>query len=150
LGDNYDGSPSATMLYFSFSDGDNYGGVRQIFSGFQDSFMSDNVFVTDSSGAIVAWNFAVVGFFTPPPNYTETSLTYLTVDQLGEVEDMSSLDTPFGSIGAGSVQSDPGTWVETIVPEPSVGLLFVSSAALLFACGRFKPSPPRPHSGSDG
>jgi len=146
LGDNYDGSPPATMLYFNFSDGDNYGGVRQIFSGLPNSYVGDSVFATDSSGAIVAWNFEVVGFV---PLNTETSFTYVTVDQPGNVEDLSSIDTAFGNIGAGSA-SDPGTWVETIVPEPSVGLLFVSSAALLFASGRFKPLPPHPHSGSEG
>jgi len=144
LGDNYEGNPSATMLYFNFSDGDNYGGVRQLISGFPNTFESGSVFTTDSSGAIVAWNFEVAGFFTPPPNYTETSLTYQTVDQPGDVNDLSSIDTPFGNVGEGSVPSNPGVWVETVVPEPSVGPLFVSFAALVLAFGRFRPSPPRP------
>jgi hypothetical protein len=33
--------------------------------------------------------------------------------------------------GEGSVSAAPGVWVETIVPEPSAGLLFVSFAALV-------------------
>jgi hypothetical protein len=37
------------------------------------------------------------------------------------------------------VSADPGVWVETVVPEPSVGSLFVSFAALVLAFVRFKP-----------
>jgi hypothetical protein len=126
------------MLYFNFSDGDNYGGVRQIYSAFPDYFMADSVFATDSSGAIVAWNFSVVAFFVPPPNHTETSLTYVTVDQPGDVEDLSSLDTAYGNVGAGSVASDPGVWVETVVPEPSTLALLAVGASALVMCWRRK------------
>ncbi len=71
----------------------------------------------------------------------------MTIDQPGNVMDSTSIDTQFGNIGEGSATSDPGVWVETIVPEPSVGTLFVSFAALVLAFVRFRPSPPVPFPG---
>src|SRR5208282_3460663 len=59
LGDNYEGNPSATMLSFNFTDGvgpQNVVGPPYVF---------DSTFGTDSSGAIVSWNFAVLNFLPP-------------------------------------------------------------------------------------
>jgi hypothetical protein len=148
LGDNYEGNPSATMLSYSFTDdvgpqnivGSTMGG------GLGFPYVMDSTFGTDSSGNIVSWNFSVVAFlsfFSPP----ETKGIW-TENDSGNVLDSGNIDTPFGYIGEGSVSSDPGVWVETVVPEPSAGLLFVSFAALFLAFGRFKPSPASPYSGS--
>ena len=146
LGDNYEGNPSATLLSFIFSDGvgpQNIGGTKAVFP-----YVGAFNFGTDSSGAIVSWNFQTMvflSFFSP----AETK-GIQTENDSANVSDSGNIDTAFGFTGEGSVSSDPGVWVETVVPEPSVGLLFVSFAALLFAFGRFKPSPPHPHSGSEG
>ena len=137
LGDDYEGNPSATLLSYNFTDevgpqnvaGSTAGGL-----GFP--YVMESTFGTDSSGNIVSWNFEVVAFlsfFSPP----ETK-GIQTENDSGNVSDSGNIDTPIGFTGEGSVTADPGVWVETIVPEPSVGLLFVSSAALLFASGRFK------------
>jgi len=107
----------------------------------------DFIFDTNSSGAIVSWNFgAAVFLMGSPPSQNGLQTVY----QPGNVDDSAYWYNPAGILGMASVPYDPGVWVETIVPEPSVGLLFVSFAALVLASGRFKPSPPRPHSGSEG
>jgi hypothetical protein len=143
LGDNYSGNPSATLLSYNFTDevgpqnaaGDTSGGL-----GFP--YVMDSTFGTDSSGDIVSWNFAVTGF-SPSGTLTKGIQTENDSDN---VVDSGNFVQEGVIEGEGSVSSDPGTWVETIVPapEPSVGTLFVSFAALLFAFMRFKPSPPRP------
>jgi hypothetical protein len=135
LGDSYEGDPSATLLSFNFSDGvgpQNIGGSQAVFP-----YVGAFNFGTDSSGAIVSWNFQAMvflSFFSPP----ETK-GIQTENDSGNVVDSGNIDTPFGYTGEGSVSSDPGVWVETVVPEPSVGLLFVSFAALVLASRRFKP-----------
>jgi hypothetical protein len=139
LGDNYEGNPSATMLSFLFSDGvgpQNIGGSSGSFP-----YVMDSTFGTDSSGDIVSWNFEVLDFL--PPNSEETK-GIQTENDSGNVVDSGNLDESSGIVGEGSVSADPGVWVETIVPEPSVGSLFVSFAALVLAFGRFRQSPPRP------
>jgi hypothetical protein len=106
-------------------------------------YVMASTFGTDSSGDIVSWNFAVTGF---SPSGTLTK-GIQTENDSGNVVDSGNVYLEGVILGEGSVSSDPGTWVETIVPapEPSVGLLFVSSAALLFAFRRFKPSRPGLH-----
>ena len=143
LGANYEGSPNATLLNFGINDG-----VYQDLPSLPNMYVADFTFGTDSSGDIVSWDFAMIGFH----EYQNPilSVTMITINQPGDVMDSTSIDTPNGNIGAGSVSANPGVWVETIVPEPSVGSLFVSFAALVLAFGRFKPSPPRPYSGSEG
>ena len=91
---------------------------------------------TDSSGAIVSWNIEFLVFLS---GGTETKQIQ-TENDSGNVVDMGNLDEESGFVGVGSVSNNPGVWVETATPEPSVGLLFVSFAALFFASGRFKPS----------
>ena len=139
LGDNYNGNPSATMLSYNFTDGVGPQNVVGSTSGGGLGFpyLMNSTFGTDSSGDIVSWNFEVVAFlsfFSPP----ETK-GIQTENDSGNVVDSGNIDTPFGYTGVGSVSSDPGVWVETVVPEPSVSLLFVSFAALVLASGRFKP-----------
>ena len=139
LGDNYNGNPSATMLSYNFTDGVGPQNVVGSTSGGGLGFpyVMNSTFGTDSSGDIVSWNFEVVAFlsfFSPP----ETK-GIQTENDSGNVVDSGNIDTPFGYTGVGSVSSDPGVWVETVVPEPSVSLLFVSFAALVLASGRFKP-----------
>jgi hypothetical protein len=138
LGDNYNGNPSATMLNFNFSDGVGPQNVVGSTSGGGLGFpyVMNSTFGTDSSGDIVSWNFEVVAFlsfFSPP----ETK-GIQTENDSGNVVDSGNIDTPFGYTGVGSVSSDPGVWVETVVPEPSVSLLVVSFAALVLASGRCK------------
>ena len=60
LGDNYSGNPSATILYYNFTDGVG----PQNLVGSSGSFQNvlDSTFGTDSSGDIVSWNFEVVAF----------------------------------------------------------------------------------------
>jgi hypothetical protein len=137
LGANYEGSPTATLLNFGINDG-----VYQDLPELPNMYVANFTFGTDSSGDIVSWDFAMIGFheYLNPVQ----SVTMITIDQPGDVMDSTSIDTPNGNIGAGSVPSDPGVWVETVVPEPSVGTLFVSLAALVLAFGRFRPSPPAP------
>jgi hypothetical protein len=134
LGDNYEGNPSATMLNFNFSDGvgpqNIGGGTHAVFPN-----VADFTFGTDSSGAIVSWNCDLLAFL--PPFQAETK-GIQTENDSGNVVDSGNLDESSGIVGEGSVASDPGVWVETIVPEPSVGLLFVSFAALVLASWRFK------------
>ena len=135
LGANYAGNPSATMLSFNFTDGVGPQNVAGPPLGLP--YVMDSTFSTDSSGEIVSWNFSVVAFlsfFSPP----ETK-GIQTENDSGNVLDSGNIDTPFGYTGEGSVSSDPGVWVETIVPEPSAGLLFVSFTALVLASRRFKP-----------
>jgi hypothetical protein len=139
LGDNYAGNPSANMLFFNFSDGvgpQNVGGTP----GQPHVLLFDSIFGTDSSGVIVSWNFEVLDFL--PPNSAETK-GIQTENDSSNVVDSGNLDEASGIVGEGSVSANPGVWVETIVPEPSVGSLFVSFAALVLAFGRFRPSPPR-------
>ena len=143
LGDNYGGNPSANILSLNFTDGV---GPQNIVGG-PGSLLLASTFATDSSGVIVSWNFGVLDFL--PPFSAETK-EFQTENDSVNVLDTGSLDVPSGFIGEGSVSGSPGKWVETIVvPEPSVGPLFVAFAALVLACGRFKPSPRRPHSGSE-
>ena len=132
LGDNYEGNPSATMLEFVFSDGV---GPQNVVGGPR-SLVMDSTFATDSSGVIVSWNFQVLDFL--PPFSAETK-GIQTENDSGNVVDSGNLDQASGIVGEGSVSANPGVWVETVVPEPSVGLLFVSFAALVLASGRFKP-----------
>ncbi len=144
LGDNYEGNPSATMLGFNFSDGVGPQNIVGGPGGLVDGRGQISTFGTDSSGAIVSWNFELLDFL--PPFQAETK-GIQTENDSGNVVDSGNLDEATGIVGEGSVSANPGVWVETIVPapEPSVGLLFVSFAALILASGRFKPSPPRPH-----
>ena len=144
LGPNYSGNPLATMLYFNFTDG--VGPQNVVGPPLEFPLVYYSTFATDSSGNIVSWNFQVNNF---PPFVPPESKTIWTENDSGNVFDSGSLDQPLGNIGKGSVPSDPGVWVETIVPEPSVGLLVVSFAALVLASGRFKPSAPRANSGSE-
>jgi len=131
LGDNYEGNPSATMLEFVFSDGV---GPQNVVGGPR-SLVMDSTFATDSSGVIVSWNFQVLDFL--PPFSAETK-GIQTENDSGNVVDSGNLDQASGIVGEGSVSANPGVWVETVVPEPSVGLLFVSFAALVLAYGRCK------------
>jgi hypothetical protein len=143
LGANYSGNPSATVLSFNFTDGvgpQNIGG-----SSFTFPYVMDSTFGTDSSGNIVSWNFQVTAFI--PPSFATLTKTIQTENDSGGVVDSGNLDYEGLSEWEGSVTSNPGVWVETIVPEPSVGLLFVSFASLVLASRRFKLSPPRPNSG---
>jgi hypothetical protein len=138
LGDNYAGSPSATMLNFNFSDGV---GPQNVVGGpgvpvLGGVLVQDSIFATDSSGAIVSWNFQVLDFL---PSFIPETKGIQTENDSGNVVDSGNLDEASGIVGEGSVSANPGVWVETIVPEPSVGLLFVSFAALVLASGRFKP-----------
>jgi hypothetical protein len=141
LGDNYEGNPSATLLSYNFTDevgpqsaaGSMAGGL-----GFP--YVMESTFGTDSSGAIVSWNFAVTGF---SPSGTLTK-GIQTENDSGGVMDSGNFVQEGVIEGEGSVSSDPGMWVETIVPEPSIGTLFVSFAAVVLAFGRFRPSPPVP------
>jgi len=134
LGANYAGNPSATILYYNFTDGvgpQNLGGSSGSFP-----YVMASTFGTDSSGDIVSWNFEVVAFINSIP---AESKGIQTENDSGNVVDWGSLDQPSGNVGEGSVTADPGVWVLTVVPEPSVGLLFVSFAALVLAFGRFRP-----------
>ena len=144
LGANYSGNPSANMLSFLFMDG--VGPQNAVGPPLTFPYLYYSTFGTDSSGNIVSWNFEV-NTFTPTGI---ESKTIQTENDSGNVVDLGSLDQPSGNVGKGSVTGSPGVWVLTIVPEPSVGLLFVSFAALVLASGRFNPSPARPHSGSEG
>ncbi len=150
LGDNYAGNPSATMLSYNFTDWvgpqSAAGSLMEGRLGFP--YVMDSTFGTDSSGNIVSWNFAVTGF---SPSGTLTK-GIQTENDSGNVVDSGNFDQEGVIEGEGSVTSDPGTWVETIVtvPEPSAGTLFVSFAALVLASVRFKPSPLRPRSGRAG
>jgi hypothetical protein len=131
LGANYEGSPSATLLNFGINDG-----VYQDLPSLPNNYVQDFTFGTDSSGDIVSWNFEMISFHEYL-NPIQT-VTMMTIDEPGDVMDSTSIDTQFANLGAQSVPSDPGVWVETIVPEPSAGLLFVSFAALVLASERFK------------
>ena len=143
LGANYEGSPSATLLNFGINDG-----VYQDLPSLPNNYVQDFTFGTDSSGDIVSWNFEMISFHEYL-NPIQT-VTMITIDEPGDVMDSTSFDTQFANLGAESVPSDPGVWVETIVPEPSVGLLFLSFAPLVLAFERFKLLPPRAPSGSKG
>jgi hypothetical protein len=132
LGDNYEGIPSATLLNFNFSDGV---GPQNIAGGPGVPAHDSIIFGTDSSGAIVSWNFELLVFLS---GGTETKFIQ-TENDSGNVIDSGNIDQASGIVGEGSVSANPGVWVETVVPEPSVGLLFVSFAALVLASGRFKP-----------
>jgi DNA-binding beta-propeller fold protein YncE len=134
LGDNYEGSPSATVLSYNFSDG--VGPQSIAGSSFEFPYVMDSTFGTDSSGNIVSWNFQVTAFI--PPSDATLTKTIQTENEPGNVIDSGNLDYEGTIEGEGSMPSDPGEWVETVAPEPSVGLLFVSFAALVLASGRFK------------
>jgi hypothetical protein len=143
LGDNYEGNPSATMLSYNFTDDvgpQNIAGNQAVFP-----YVMDFTFATDSSGDIVSWNFQATAFI--PPYAATLTKTIQTENDSGNVIDSGNLDEVGVIVGEGSVTADPGVWVETVVPEPSVGLLFLSFAPLVLAPGRFKPSPPRPQLG---
>src|SRR5271170_1340219 len=115
LGDNYEGTPSATLLNFNFSDGvgpQNIGGSQAVFP-----YVGAFNFGTDSSGAIASWNFEVLAFLS---GGTETK-GIQTENDSGNVVDSGNLDQESGIVGEGSVSANPGVWVETVVPEPSVG-----------------------------
>ena len=133
LGANYEGTPSATLLNFNFSDGV---GPQNIAGGPGMPAHDSIILGTDSSGAIVSWNFEFLVFLS---GGTETKFIQ-TENDSGNVVDSGNLDEESGIVGEGSVISDLGEWVETVVPEPSVGTLFVWFAALVLVCGRFKPS----------
>ena len=136
LGDNYSGNPSANMLSFNFTDGvgpQNIAGSPPL----PPLVLGACTFGTDSSGNIVSWNFQVTAFI--PPSYATLTKTIQTENEPGNVVDSGNLDYEGTIVGEGSVTSDSGVWVETIVPEPSVGLLFVSFAALVLAFRRSKP-----------
>jgi len=139
LGANYAGSPSATLFTFGINDG-----VYQDLPSLPNNFVQDFTFGTDSSGNIVSWNFEMISFheYLNPIQ----AVTMITIDEPGDVMDSTSIDTPFGNLAAESVTADPGVWVETVVPEPSVGLLFLSFAPLVLAFGRFKLSVSSPPS----
>ena len=137
LGDSYAGNPSATLLSYNFTDGvgpQNAAGST-LGGGLGFPYVMDSTFGTDSSGNIVSWNFAVTGF---SPSGTLTK-GIQTENDSGNVVDSGNFVQEGVLEGEGSVSADPGVWVETIVPEPSVGSLFVSFAALVLAFGRFKP-----------
>lgn len=138
LGANFAGSPSATLLSFHFSDGV---GPQNISGGPGAPALDTLTLGTDSSGAIVSWNVELLLFL--PPLGAETKQIQ-TENDSGNVVDMGNLDEVTGIVGEGSVSGNPGKWVETATPEPSVSLLFVSFAALLLACRRFKPCDNRP------
>jgi hypothetical protein len=133
LGDNYEGNPSATLLNFIFTDGvgpQNIGGTQAVFP-----YVGAFTFGTDSSGDIVSWNFQTIVFLNSIPETKGIQ----TENEPGNVVDSGNIDQPSGIVGDGSVTADPGVWVLTAVPEPSVGALFVSFTALALAFGRFKP-----------
>jgi hypothetical protein len=133
LGDNYEGNPSATLLNFIFTDGvgpQNIGGTQAVFP-----YVGAFTFGTDSSGDIVSWNFQTIVFLNSIPETRGIQ----TENEPGNVVDSGNIDQPSGIVGNGSVTSDPGVWVLTAVPEPSIGALFVSFTALALAFGRFKP-----------
>jgi hypothetical protein len=132
LGDNYSGNPSANILSLNFTDGV---GPQNVVGPGPGSLVLDGTFATDSSGNIVSWNFGVVDFLS---GGTETK-GIQTENEPGNVVDSGNIDQASGIVGEGSGSASPGVWVETIVPEPSVGLLFVSFAALVLASRRFKP-----------
>jgi hypothetical protein len=136
LGDNFEGNPSATLLSYHFSDGV---GPQNLGGGPGVPALNSIILGTDSSGAIVSWNIELLVFL--PPNESETK-GIQTENDSANVVDSGNLDEASGIVGEGLVSADPGVWVETVVPEPSAGLLFVPFAALVLASGRFKPSPP--------
>jgi hypothetical protein len=134
LGANYSGNPSATLLSFNFTDDvgpQNIAGNQAVFP-----YVMDFTFGTDSSGDIVSWNFQATAFINSTP---AESKGIQTENEPGNVMDSGNLDQSSGIVGDGSVSADPGVWVETVVPEPSAGLLFLSFAPLVLAYGRFKP-----------
>jgi hypothetical protein len=137
LGENYEGTPSATMLSYNFSDGVGPQSVvgSTLGGNWGFPYVMDSTFGTDSSGAIVSWNLNLQGF---SPSGTEAK-EIQTENDSGNVSDSGNLDYEGTIVGDGSVTADPGVWVETIVPEPSVSLLFVSFGALVLASRRFKP-----------
>jgi hypothetical protein len=134
LGADYAGNPSATMLSYNFTDG--VGPQNAVGPPLTFPYLYYSTFATDSSGNIVSWNFEV-NTFTPTGI---ESKTIQTENDSGGVVDSGNLDYEGLISWGGSVTSNPGVWVLTIVPEPSVGLLFVSFAALVLAFGRFRRS----------
>src|SRR5580698_7913276 len=89
LGDNYEGTPSATLLNFNFSDGvgpQNIGGTQVAFPN-----AGAFTFGTDSSGAIVSWNLSLLVFL--PPSLPETQ-GIQTENDFGNVIDSGNLDQP--------------------------------------------------------
>jgi hypothetical protein len=135
LGDNYSGNPSATLLSYNFTDGVGpQSAAGSMAGGLGFPYVMESTFGTDSSGAIVSWNFAVTGF---SPSGTLTK-GIQTKNDSGNVFDSGNFVQEGVIEGEGSVSADPGMWVETVVPEPSVGYLFVSFAALVLASRRFK------------
>jgi hypothetical protein len=131
LGDNYSGNPSANILSLHFTDGV---GPQNVVGPGPGTLVQDSTFATDSSGNIVSWDFGVVDFIF---GGTETK-GIQTENEPGNVVDSGNIDQASGIVGEGSVSASPGVWVAPIVPEPSVGLLFVSFAALVLASRRFK------------
>jgi hypothetical protein len=121
-------------IAFSAPLGDNYEGNPSA------TMLSYN-FTDDVGPQNIAGNQAVF------PYAATLTKTIQTENDSGNVIDSGNLDEVGVIVGEGSVTADPGVWVETVVPEPSVGLLFLSFAPLVLAPGRFKPSPPRPQLG---
>jgi hypothetical protein len=121
-------------ITFSAPLGDNYEGNPSA------TMLSYN-FTDDVGPQNIAGNQAVF------PYAATLTKTIQTENDSGNVIDSGNLDEVGVIVGEGSVTADPGVWVETVVPEPSVGLLFLSFAPLVLAPGRFKPSPPRPQLG---
>jgi hypothetical protein len=140
LGAHYEGSPTDLIQSFSLSDG-----VNELVSGSPGVPVQllAGSFETDSAGVIVGWDFGAQLLPGPrstnPPVFIQT----MTFPFVTNVVDQASIGMPPGELSA-FVQNAPGEWVETIVPEPSVGLLFVSFTALLLAFRRSKPLPPHP------
>ncbi len=140
LGDNYKGSPTDLIQSFSLSDG-----VNELVSGrpgIPVQLLAGS-FETDSAGAIVGWDFGAQSLPGPASTNPPVIIQTMTFPFVTNVVDQASIGMPPGELSA-FVQNAPGEWVETIAPEPSPGLLFGLSVALLFAFGRFKPSPPHP------
>lgn len=139
LGANYEGSPADLIQSFSVSDG-----VNELVSG-STGIPAQLVgsFETDSAGVIVGWDFAAQSLSELRPLSTNSPpvlIQTMTFPFVTNVVDQAFIGMPPGESSA-FVQNAPGEWVETIAPEPSAGLLFVSFAALFLAYGRFKMKP---------
>src|ERR1039458_4226205 len=136
LGANYSGNPSATLLSYNFTDGVGPQNVvgSTLGGGLGFPYVMNSTFGTDSSGAIVSWNFSVIGF---SPSGT-IAKGIQTENDSGNVGDSGNLDEVGVIAGQGSVSSNPGGWVETIVPKPVPTPTVISThAAFGFTNGLF-------------
>jgi hypothetical protein len=125
LGANFEGTPSATLLNFVFSDGVGPGNIA---GGPGETGRSIIILGTDAAGAINSWNINLLVFL--PPNSSETK-GIQTENDSGGVVDMGNLDEATGFVGIGSVSNSPGMWVLTASPEPcTLGLLAVGMFAV--------------------